>query len=76
MGTKFNIDGDMYELDDFSELGKELISRLVFATEHIKQLKNNLAVMNRAKNAYIEDLKLDAIEEKSGIKISDLFGSD
>lgn len=76
MGTTFNIDDKLYRLDDFSPVGKELIARLVFVMEHIKHLKNNLAVLNRAKNAYMDDLKLEAIEEKSGINIADLFSSD
>ena len=73
MSTHFTLDGDAYLVDDFSEIGKELIVRLIFIDAHIKQLKNNIAVFNKAKNSYIEDLKFEAIEEKSGIRISDLF---
>ena len=32
MVTKFNIDGEDYELKDFSAVGQELIKRLVFVS--------------------------------------------
>ena len=76
MVTKLKIDDGIYQLEDFSDLGKDIIEKLMFTTDHIKALKNNLAVLNRAKNSYIEDLKLEAIEEKSGINLADLFSSD
>ena len=76
MVTKFNIDGEDYELKDFSAVGQELIKRLVFVTENIQNLRNNAAVLMRAKNGYIEDLKLEAVEGKSGLNIAALFSED
>ena len=76
MSSFFKFDNKSYRLDDFSENGQEIFSNLFFVTNHIEQLKNSLAVLNRAKNGYIEDLKLEVIEEKSGIVISELFAED
>ena len=76
MPTQFTLDGVVYTVEDFSAVGRELISRLFFVNAHIKQLNNNVAIFNKAKNAYIEDLKYEAIENKSGINLSDLFSSD
>ena len=76
MSTHFTLDGDAYNVEDFSAIGKELIVRLIFIDAHIKQLKGNIAVFNKAKNSYIEDLKFEAVEKKSGISISDLFDAD
>ena len=76
MITKFNIDGELYELKDFSPVGQELFKRLVFVTENIKNLRNITAVLARAKNGYIEDLKLEAVEGKSGLDMAALFAED
>ena len=76
MVTKFNIDGELYKLKDFSPVGQELFRRLIFVTENIQNLRNNAAVLARAKNGYIEDLKLEAVEGKSGLNMAALFAED
>ena len=57
MSSFFKFDNKSYRLDDFSENGQEIFSNLFFVTNHIEQLKNSLALLNRAKNVYIEDHK-------------------
>ena len=37
---------------------------------------NERAVLTRAKNAYIDDLKLEVVESKSGLDIGALFADD
>jgi hypothetical protein len=47
------------------------------ATElKIQKLMNERAVLTRAKNAYIDDLKLEVVESKSGLDIGALFSDD
>jgi hypothetical protein len=73
MLRQITLDGEVYSVDDFSPAGKDVVARLSFVMDHIRMLNNNVAVLNKAKNSYIEDLKFEAIEGKSGISISDLF---
>jgi len=76
MASTFKFENQSYRLDDLSPAGQEIFSSLFFVTRHIEQIKNSLAVLNRAKNGYIDDLKLEVIEEKSGIIMSELFTED
>jgi hypothetical protein len=74
MAAKFRFEDETYDLADLSAVGQELIQRLVLVTEQIEKLNRTIAVFNRAKNGYIEDLKQEVVEEMTGLQFSDLIG--
>lgn len=76
MVAKFRFEDETYDLADLSAVGQELIQKLVVVTEQIENLNRTIAVFNRAKNGYIEDLKQEAVEGMTGLKFSDLIGSE
>ena len=70
------IDGDKYSKESLPENCLELTKLVSIAQEQINNLINEHAVITRAKNAYIEDLKSEVIESKSGFDFAQLFLDD
>ena len=76
MDQRFKIDGREYEISGMSQEGKELVGRLTFINLKLQELQNNIALLSKAKNGYIEDLKTEIIQERTGVDFSDLFSDD
>lgn len=76
MDKHFVFDGQKYRIDQLTEKSKHIHDRLVFIYSSIEQLNAKHAVMTRARNAYIDDLKSEVIENKSGVNIGALFLED
>ena len=71
---RIRIDDAYYDAGALSEKAQKLSGEIVAVIERIKETENMLAVLTRAKNAYIEDLKTEMVAGKSGLDFSDLFG--
>ena len=76
MDEHFVFDGQKYRLDQLTERSKHIHDRLLFIYRSIEQLNAKHAVMTRARNAYIDDLKSEVIENKFGVDIGALFSED
>lgn len=76
MGQKFWIDGVEYSTDGLSEEGSGLVKQLKFTQLRLLELSNQRALMTKAKNAYIADLKMEIVRERSGVDLSALFADD
>lgn len=76
MSTRFRIDGDEYDSATLSENGRVLYERLIFTQRRLQELGNQQALLSKAKNAYIADLKTEIVRGKTGIDLSDLFSDD
>ena len=76
MTRLFQIDGIHYNTDDFNKEAKVIIAHLSFVHERLNELKNNMALLSKAKNGYIEDLKTEIIQERTGVDFSDLFNDE
>jgi hypothetical protein len=76
MTQHFRLDGVEYDLSDLSERGQTLVDRLVFVRTQIIELSNQAALLSKAKNAYIADLKFEIIEGRSGVDLGALFSGD
>jgi hypothetical protein len=59
MGRKFAIEGRTYDADALSETARALFQQLAFAQERLQDLANQQALLVRARNAYILDLKTE-----------------
>lgn len=71
MTQKINLDGLEYNLEDLSNDGKLTLQSLKFTTLRIQELTNLQALLQRAKNSYINSLKKEMISEKAGILLID-----
>lgn len=70
--TKLIKIGDVdYPAENLSESGKGLLALLNSLDGSIKERSNLIAVLTRAKQAYIADLKIEMISKKAGLDFSD-----
>jgi hypothetical protein len=76
MDGHFSIDGNNYRVGDLSDDGRVQLEQLFFVQRNLSLLKNKIAVMTKAKNSYISDLKSDMVEGRSGIDLGLLFSDD
>ena len=76
MDQKFWIDDVEYSTDGLSEEGRGLVKQLKFTQLKLLELSNQRALMTKAKNAYIADLKMEIVKERSGVDLSALFADD
>ena len=65
-GQKIKLDNKEYDVEDFSAQAKASLLGLQFAVARIEELTNMQALLQRAKNSYIDSLKKEMISEKSG----------
>jgi hypothetical protein len=76
MDKFFSIDGIKYRVDDLSDEGRVQLEWLLFVRRNLNLLKNKIALMSKAKNGYISDLKSDIVEKRSGVNLDLLFSDD
>ena len=71
-----DVEGDKFLLESLPEVCLKLSQLSVTTQAKIHKLNSEHAVITRAKNAYIEDLKGEVVEAKSGLDIAGLFSDD
>ena len=76
MTKKFKLDGAEYDIAKFSSESRECIERITFIHFRVQEIKNNLALLAKAKNGYIEDMKTEIIQKRTGVDFSDLFSDE
>lgn len=67
------LDGEDYDLSKASDGAKELVARLQHLDRLFEEKSNLMALLTKAKNAYIADLKTEIIKNKTGVDLSSLF---
>jgi len=73
MSQKINIDGVEYDFESLSPEAKAILEKLQHTDTQIQDNKNLSALLTRAKNSYVHELKREMIEGKSGVDIASLF---
>jgi len=73
MPQKVNIDGVEYDFESLSPEAKAILEKLQHTETQIQDKQNLGALLTRAKNSYIQELKREMIEGKSGVDIASLF---
>lgn len=76
MAKTFKIEGSEYEIASLSDEAQKIWQALYFTLQKLDELNANQALLTRAKNAYIADLKGEVIEKKSGVDLGALFMDD
>ena len=67
------LDGEDYDLSAASAEAKALVARLQHLDRLFEEKTNLMALLTKAKNAYIADLNTEIIKEKTGVDLSTLF---
>mgnify|MGYP001108000949 CR=1 FL=1 len=76
MSKRFRIDGVEYMTDSLSQEGTDLVERLTFTRLKLQDMSNQLALLTKAKNAYIADMKTEIIQGRTGLDLGALFSDD
>ena len=76
MSKHFSIGGVEYSTDGLSEEGRELVQQVRFTQLKLIELSNQQALMSKAKNAYIADLKMEILQGRTGLDLGDLLTDD
>jgi hypothetical protein len=66
MSQKFQLDGIEHDVSSLSEKGKSTLLSLQFTVQKMKELDNMHALLQRAKNSYIDGLKKEMLAKKAG----------
>jgi len=76
MTRRFRLEGVDYDADALSAEGIALVERLTFAHLQLQTLSNQQALLTKARNAYIADLKTEIVKGRTGIDLDALFSDD
>ena len=71
MAQKIQLGGNEYDTVNLSDQGKVLLNLLQFSTQKLQELNNMQALLQRAKNSYIESLKQEILSQKAGYLLDD-----
>ena len=66
-------DGVDYDLSQASDEAKALVVKVKNVDRLVEEKTNLMALLTKAKNAYIADLKTEIIKNKTGVDLSSLF---
>ena len=73
MKQRFKFEDVEYSSDNLSEDNIKQLMQLQFKQSKLQELQDNSALLNKAKNGYIEDLKSEIISGKLGVDLGDLL---
>lgn len=76
MAQKINLDGIDYDTSQLSDEGKKVLVAYVHTNQRLQEAVNMRAILTRAKNSYVSELKSEMVKGKTGLDLSDLFGDD
>ena len=65
------LDGLEVDMDQLSETGRSSLIGIQFAEKRIAELEDMRALLQRAKNSYVQSLKLQIISNKSGLLLGE-----
>lgn len=69
--SNINIDGQIYKVDNLPKNALNLITYLDTIKAQEREKKNMIAILTKAKKAYITELKSEMLTAKSGFDFSD-----
>ena len=71
MSQKFTLDNKEYDVDTLNQSAKTKLVSLNFVLNKIQELTSMQAVLQRAKNSYVDSLKKEMLSEKAGFLFSE-----
>jgi hypothetical protein len=71
MAQKIKLYDREYEIDSLSDSARAALASLQFSSNRLEELENMCALMQRARNSYIEGIKAEMLASKSGLVLND-----
>ena len=62
-----------YDVSVLSTEGRRTLALYYHATTQLQEAENRMALLTKARNAYIADLKTEIIEGRTGVDLGALF---
>lgn len=72
MGAKVTVDNVEYDVDSLNEKARTALLSWEFTNFRIEELTNMQALLQRAKNSYVDNLRKEIIAKKAGLVLDDL----
>ena len=69
--ANFVFQGKTLDVAEQTEYVQKLLQELKVTETNLQEKQNLLALLNRAKNSYVNDLKREVLSEKSGFNFLD-----
>ena len=69
--SAIEFDGKKYNDSDFTDVAKELLKNITRVNAATQEKNNIVAILTKAKKAYIAELKSEMLSAKSGFNFSD-----
>ncbi len=66
MKQRLRLDGVDHDVDDLSPEARQILERLRFVQHRLQELHNRQALLTKAQNAYIADLKAELLNPLAG----------
>jgi len=71
MAQKIKLGDAEYEVENLSDQAKAYIATLKFTDTRLHELTNMRALLQRAKNSYVDSLKKEMLSSKAGFLFDD-----
>ena len=71
MDSKIKFEDNQYNLDDLSDSAKKKLLNLQFIDNKLQELRNMQALLQRAKNSYLDSLRKEIISNRAGFSVGD-----
>ena len=69
--SKILIDDKEFNVSDLSENSRSVLSLFQYTEKKIAELTNILALLQKAKNGYVAELKSEVLAQKAGIVVDE-----
>lgn len=76
MSKKIKLDNVEYDTSNLTDNGVKLLAAYVQANQMLQEAVNMKAVLTKAKQAYISELKMEMLKGRTGLDLSNLFSDD
>ena len=70
MTDKIKIGDTEYEIANMSDSAKATLASMQFADQQLIELNNMTAILQRAKNSYMDGIKKEILAQKAGVLLS------
>ena len=64
--AKIQLDDQVYDTEELNERSRRITAQLQDVNNRIKELNNLVAILRKAKYAYVADLKTEMLSAKAG----------
>ena len=76
MSRRIQLDGFEYSSEGLPDNARMAVEYLDFIALQIQDKSNQIALLSKAKNAYIDDLKAEIVKHRSGVELITGFDDD